>query len=408
MNAPDLIQQKTTQQKAAQQNTSQQSLAKKFAETFRGEPSCGEPKIFRAPGRVNLIGEHTDYNDGFVLPAAIGFSAYVAAAPRCDGKLVIRSENFPGEYAFDANHLPARRLGEWCDYVLGVAVTLGQAGYSIPEASLLVRGEVPIGAGLSSSAAVEVATALALASLGGAELCSTQIARLCQKSENEFVGARVGIMDQYVSCLGKAGHVLFLDCRSLEFKIVPFPRNLKFVICNTMVKHELASGGYNRRREECERATKMFAKWDPKVRSLRDVSIELLERRAQALPQAIRKRCFHVVQENQRVLAAVRCLESGDLARLGELMRASHQSLRDQYEVSCQELDIMLEAAAGLPGYCGGRMTGGGFGGCTVNLVYENNAENFAAQISERYRQATGIDPQTYICGAEDGAQALG
>lgn len=390
------------QQNSIQQSSTLNGLARKFAEAFRAEPG-----VFCAPGRVNLIGEHTDYNDGFVLPAAIGFSTFVAAAPRSDGRLVIRSENFPGEFAFETNHLPQGRKGQWCDYVLGVAVTLQRAGYSVPAASLLVRGEVPMGSGLSSSAAVEVATALALVSLSGVELPFTEIAKLCQKSENEFVGARVGIMDQYVSCLGKAGHALFLDCRSLEYELVPVPAHVKFVICNTMVKHELASGGYNQRREECEEGTKLFAKWDNNVRALRDVSMEVLERHAGELPEAIRKRCLHVVQENQRVLDAVRCLQAGDLIRLGELMRASHNSLRDLFEVSCRELDIMVEAAEGLPGYCGGRMTGGGFGGCTVNLVRDLDAENFAAQISERYRSATGIDPQTYICSAENGAQAL-
>jgi galactokinase len=393
---------KMTAQDLAQQNLKQQRLAQQFAEIFGAAP-----RIFRAPGRVNLIGEHTDYNDGFVMPAAIGFSSFVAAAPRSDGKLVIRSENFPGEFSFDTDHLPQARPGNWCDYVLGVAVTLQRTGHSVPAASLLVRGDVPMGAGLSSSAAVEVATALALVSLSGANLPLTEIAKLCQKSENEFVGARVGIMDQYVSCLGKAGHALFLDCRSLEFKPVPLPPNIQFVICNTMVKHELASGAYNQRREECERGTRMFAKWDPKVRALRDVSIDLLERHAHELPEAVRKRCFHVVHENQRVLDAVRCLETGSLGQLGELMQASHNSLRDLYEVSCRELDMMVEAAEGLPGYRGGRMTGGGFGGCTVNLVRNGDAENFVTEIAKRYRRATGIEPQIYICNAENGAQVL-
>jgi galactokinase len=391
-----------TQQPAAPPNPGQRSLKQEFVATFGAEPS-----IFRAPGRVNLIGEHTDYNDGFVMPAAIGFSTFVAAAPRFDGKLVIRSQNFPGEFSFDAKNLPTRRLGQWCDYVLGVAVTFQRTGYPISGASFLVRGEVPMGAGLSSSAAVEVATALALVNLNQCDVSLPDIAKLCRKSENEFVGARVGIMDQYVSCLGRAGHALFLDCRSLEFKPVPIPTNLRFVICNTMVKHELASGAYNQRREECEQGTRMFSKWDPKVKALRDVSIDLLERHAHELPETVRKRCLHVVQENQRVLEAVHCLQAGNLGGLGELLRASHNSLRDLYEVSCRELDIMVEAAESLPGYCGGRMTGGGFGGCTVNLVRYDDAENFAAQIAQRYRDATGLDPQIYICSAEDGAQAL-
>jgi galactokinase len=391
-----------TQPHAAAPNATQRTLRQEFAENFSAQPS-----IFRAPGRVNLIGEHTDYNDGFVMPAAIGFSTFVAAAPRSDGKLVIRSQNFPGEFTFEAQNLPANRLGKWCDYVLGVAVTLQRTGYSVSGASLLVRGEVPMGAGLSSSAAVEVATALALVKLNRYDLSLPDIAKLCQKSENEFVGARVGIMDQYVSCLGKAGHALFLDCRSLEFKLVPIPTNLRFVICNTMVRHELASGAYNLRREECEQGTRMLAKWDPNVRALRDVSIELFDQHAHDLPEAIRKRCLHVVLENQRVLDAVRCLQTGELGRLGELLRASHNSLRDLYEVSCRELDLMVKAAEGLPGYLGGRLTGGGFGGCTINLVRDDHAENFTTQIAERYRRATGIEPQIYVCGAEDGAQPL-
>src|SRR5579863_350217 len=390
-----------TPQPAALANPGQRTLREEFAEAFGVEP-----RIFRAPGRVNLIGEHTDYNDGFVMPAAIGFSTFVAAAPRSDGKLVIRSHNFPGEFSFETSNLPASRLGQWCDYVLGVAVTFQRMGYPVSGASLLVRGEVPMGAGLSSSAAVEVATALALVNLNRCDVSLPDIAKLCQKSENEFVGARVGIMDQYVSCLGRAGHALFLDCRSLEFEPVPIPTNLRLVICNTMVKHELASGAYNQRREECEQGTRMFSTWDPRVRALRDVSMDLLERHAHELPQTVRKRCLHVVQENQRVLDAVRSLQTGDLGRLRELLQASHNSLRDLYEVSCRELDIMVEAAEGLRGYCGGRMTGGGFGRCTVNLV-RDNAESFAAEISQRYRHATHIDPQIYICSAEDGAQAL-
>jgi galactokinase len=207
--------------------------------------------------------------------------------------------------------------------------------------------------------------------------------------------------------MAKAGHAFFLDCRSLDFKFVPIPAGIQLVICNTMVKHELATGSYNTRREECEQGVKLFAQWDPGVRALRDVSIDLLKRHEKDLPEVIRKRCSHVVFENERVLDAVRCLREGDIVRLGGLMRASHASLRDLYEVSCRELDVMCESAEGLPGYCGGRMTGGGFGGCTVNLVRSENAADFSAKISERYRRATGIDPQVYICSAEDGAHLL-
>ena len=366
-----------------------------------------QPRIFRAPGRVNLIGEHTDYNDGFVMPSAVGFSTYVAIAARQDRKLVIRSEEFPGDFAFDVDHLPEKRTGAWCDYVLGVAGVLGQRGAQLRGANVLVHGEVPLAAGLSSSAALEVASALALMSIGEMQLPLTAVAKFCQQAENVFVGARVGIMDQFVSCMGKAGHAFLLDCRSLEFQFVPLPAGVRLVVCNTMVKHDLATGAYNTRREECEEGVRSFAKWDPAIRALRDVSVEFLEEHRLDLPHTIWKRCSHVIHENQRTLAAADSLRKVDLARVGELMRQSHDSLRDLYEVSCSELDIMVEAAQDLPGFVGGRMTGGGFGGCTVNLVREEAARDFATQIAERYRQKTGIKPQVYLCTAEDGAKEL-
>jgi galactokinase len=365
------------------------------------------PRIFRAPGRVNLIGEHTDYNDGFVMPAAVAFSTYVAVAPRPDRKLVIHSEEFPGNFEFDLDHLPERRTGAWCDYVLGVASVLQQRGLKFGGASLLVHGEVPIGAGLSSSAAVEVASALALMSMSETQLPLPEIAKLCQYAENNFVGAKVGIMDQFVSCMGKAGHAFLLDCRSLEFRFVPIPTGIRLVVCNTMVKHDLATGAYNTRRAECEEGARLFAKWDPAVRALRDVSVDLLDQHLHDLPPTIGKRCSHVVRENQRTLDAARLLTEGDLAQVGTLMCESHNSLRDLYEVSCRELDIMVDAAEGLAGFVGGRMTGGGFGGCTVNLVREENAEGFAKGIAERYLQKTGITAQVYLCIAEDGAREL-
>jgi len=378
-------------------------LAQHFEKLFGSRP-----RVYRAPGRVNLIGEHTDYNDGFVMPAAVAFSTYVAIAARPDRKLVIHSEEFPGNFEFDLDNLPQRRSGTWCDYVLGVATVLRQRGHKLAGANLLVHGEVPIGAGLSSSAAIEVASALALLSLTGTQLPLPDIAKLCREAENTFVGARVGIMDQFVSCMGKAGHAFLLDCRSLEFKFVPIPPGISLVVCNTMVKHDVATSAYNTRRAECEEGVRLFAQWDSSVHALRDVSVDLLEQHSRDLPPTIWKRCSHVVRENQRTQDAARALSSGDLKHLGELMRDSHHSLRDLYEVSCRELDVMVEAAEGLPGFCGGRMTGGGFGGCTVNLVREGSATDFAAQISERYQQSTGIIPHVYICSAEDGAQALG
>ncbi|MGH9538207.1 MAG: galactokinase [Terriglobales bacterium] len=376
-------------------------MARHFEDLF-GSP----PRIFRAPGRVNLLGEHTDYNEGFVLPCAIGFSTRVAIFPRQDRKLVIRSEEFSEQYEFDLDNLPSRAKGVWSDYVLGIAVMLRQMGHCTPGASLLVRGEVPIGAGLSSSAAIEVASALALMSLDGAPLPLPEVAKLCQRTENLFIGARVGIMDQFVSCLGKAGHALLLDCRSLEYKLIPIPDSLRLVICNTMVKHEHASGAYNRRREECDEGVKILAQWYPEIRALRDVSVEQLQRHAAQIPEVIYKRCLHVVSENDRVLAGAQYMTDGDVSRFGGLMRESHRSLRDLFEVSCRELDVMAEIAESLPGYCGGRMTGGGFGGCTVNLVKTGDAQKFAEQISERYNAALGIKPDVYVCSAANGASA--
>ncbi len=366
-----------------------------------------QARIFRAPGRVNLIGEHTDYNDGFVMPAAVAFSTYVAIGARPDRKLLIHSEEFPGNFEFHLDHLPRQRTGAWCDYVLGVATTLQEAGHQLQGANLFVHGEVPIAAGLSSSAALEVASALALVSINATQMPLLHVAQLCRQAENTFVGARVGIMDQFVSCMGKAGHALLLDCRSLEFQLVPIPNGISLVVCNTMTKHDLATGAYNARREECEEGVRYFQRWNPKIRALRDVSLELLEQHAPDLPATIRRRCTHVVRENQRTLDAAQSLKEGNLDRVKTLMRESHDSLRDLYEVSCRELDIMVEAANGLPGFCGGRMTGGGFGGCTVNLVHKEDAPAFAQQIAERYRQKSGINPQVYLCTAEDGAGEL-
>lgn len=362
------------------------------------------PRIFRAPGRVNLIGEHTDYNDGFVMPAAVGFSTYVVIAKRPDRKFLIHSEESSEHGVFDVDRLPESRTRQWYDYVLGVARVLQQRGHTLPGANLLVHGEVPIGAGLSSSAALEVAFARAITNLGDIAIPLPEIAQLCRQAENEFVGARVGIMDPFVSCMAKKGQALLLDCRSLDFQLVPIPSGVRLVVCNTMVKHDLATGAYNTRREECEQATSFFAGKDPEVRALRDVSVEMLERYANELPSLIRKRCTHVVRENQRTIDLSHALANADWTRVAQLMKQSHQSLRDLYEVSCRELDIMVDAAEGLSGFLGGRMTGGGFGGCTINLVRDNETPAFAAKVTELYCKATGIDPQTYLCDAGDGS----
>jgi galactokinase len=366
-----------------------------------------EDRTFRAPGRVNLIGEHTDYNDGFVMPAALDFSTWVKVSPLEQRKLKIFSENFNDEIEviLDDQNLAPR--GHWSDYPIGVAVVLERAGHRLRGAQLRIRGEVPIGSGLSSSAAVEVATACALVANSGLKIDPRELALLCQRAENEFVGARVGIMDQFISLFGQEQKALLLDCRSLEFRLLPLPGTVRLIICNTMVKHALASSAYNERRAQCEAGVKHLAKFLPHVTALRDVTIEQLEEHRGGLEDVVYRRCRHVITENARVLSAGDALERGDLERFGELMDESHRSLRDDYEVSSEELDLMVEIAQRVEGVFGARMTGGGFGGCTVNLVAETHVDEFQTRVANEYKHATNLKPEIYICTAANGAEEV-
>ena len=361
-------------------------------------------RVFRAPGRVNLIGEHTDYNDGFVMPAAIDRSVWAAVSPRSDKHLVVRSTNFTDSVEIDLDKEDSRAARHWSDYVHGVAVMLRQAGHCLRGANLLIRGDVPIGAGLSSSAAVEVATALALMGNSGVSVDRVELAKLCRRAENEFVGARVGIMDQFISCMAQAGHALCLDCRSLQHRALPVPRDVSLVICNTMVTHELAGNEYNTRRAECEEGVRLLSRSLPGIRALRDVTPEQLQRHASELPTTILKRCRHVVLENARVCDAAAALDRGDLAAFGRLMRESHQSLRADYEVSCAELDLMVALTEKQEGVYGARMTGGGFGGCTVSLVRSDATAEFQRAVSAAYSAKTGLEPQIWVSSAAAGA----
>ena len=364
-------------------------------------------RLFRAPGRVNLIGEHTDYNDGFVMPVALDISTWARVSSRDDRRVQIYSENFDEQVEVDLDDAQLTAHKHWSDYPIGVVVMLERAGHRLHGARLEIRGEVPIGSGLSSSAAIEVATACALVANSGLEIDKRELARLCRQAENEFVGARVGIMDQFVSLFGQAQHALLLDCRSLEFKLLPLPDNVRLIICNTMVKHELASSAYNERREQCEAGVKHLAQFLPEVKALRDVSIEQLEQYRAGLSEVVYRRCRHVITENARVLAAGDALERGDLREFGKLMAASHESLRDDYEVSCDELDLMVELAEKIEGVYGARMTGGGFGGCTVNLVAEDHAEEFQEIIAREYERITKLKPEIYVCTAANGAEEV-
>jgi galactokinase len=371
-----------------------------------------DARIYRAPGRVNLIGEHTDYNDGFVMPAAIGFSTWVALATRDDRKLSIYSENFSERVEFDlsginGNGARASAAAHWSDYVCGVAVTLERAGYALRGGDMLIWGEVPIGSGLSSSAAVEVAVGYALLEASGHTVDRVELAKLCQRAENEYVGMRCGIMDQFISCCGQAGRALLLDCRSLDHRSLPLPGDALLVVCNTMVKHELASGEYNRRRAECEAGVERMAKFLPGLRALRDVTLADFELYGGELPEVVHRRCRHVIGENARVMDAAAALERNDLAAFGRLMGESHRSLSDDYQVSCDELNLLVELASRVEGVYGARMMGGGFGGCVINLVAAESVAGFERVVARGYEQATGRAPEIYVCDTAEGVESL-
>ena len=368
-----------------------------------------EPRLFHAPGRVNLIGEHTDYNGGFVLPMAIERETIVAAAAREDRKICVRSMNLneAGEIDLDA---PEQKLrGSWLDYVEGVARILERRNLArLCGADMLISSNVPTGAGLSSSAALEIAIGLALSEISGQTIEKVQLALAGQAAEHEFVGAKVGIMDQYISALGKKGHALLIDCRSLEAVQVPFTNDeTAIVICNSKVEHELAGSEYNTRRAECEQAVEILQKFLPEITQLRDVSVADYEKHANHLPEIISKRCRHIVTENQRTLNAVRALKKDDLKEFGRLMFLSHESLRDDYQVSCRELDLLVEIASGCQGVLGARMTGGGFGGSTVNLVRREYLADFIEKVSKEYFNRTQIETDIYVSGTADGASEL-
>jgi galactokinase len=361
----------------------------------------GAPRIFRAPGRVNLIGEHTDYNDGFVMPCAIDFATYVAARARADRKLAVASMNFPGIYEFDLDHPTADIAEGWARYVQGVAMILEKSGYVLKGADILIDSTVPVGAGLSSSAALEVSIGYALSKLAGKEIDKWTLAKIGQRAEHEYAGVRSGIMDQFASAFGEKNHALFLDCRSLRWEPIPLSK-ARFIICNTKTKHELADGEYNKRRADCEEAARLLGK-----DSLRDVGLEEFNDKINDLPERIGKRARHVLTENIRVLLAVGSLKNNDLAKFGSLMDASHESLRDDYEVSSPELDLMVEIVRAQPGVLGSRMTGGGFGGCTVNLLDREVSAEFIENVSTQYRNKTGITPEIYVCNPDEGVSEL-
>ncbi len=379
-------------------------LVNGFKEHFGGEPEV----LVRAPGRVNLIGGHTDYNDGFVLPVAIDRDIMVASRSRDDALVRVYSLDFGAmaEFALDDIHSDSENT--WSNYPRGVAHFLKEEGYELRGMEAVVTGNIPLAAGLSSSAAMEVAMAMAFEKISGLEIDPVRMALICQKAENQFVGVNCGIMDQFISRMGLKDHALLLDCRILEFELVPFKlEGVKIVVCNTAVKRGLVDSEYNKRRSECERGMTILDEFLPGIRALRDVDIDDFQRYKSYLPEITEKRCRYIIKENMRVLESVQSLEENDLARFGFLMNESHVGLRDEYEVSCPELDAMVEIAWSIDGVLGSRMTGAGFGGCTVTLVTEDCVEQLIEKVNKEYPERTGLQPEIYVCTAEDGAGDL-
>jgi galactokinase len=372
-----------------------QTLEQSFSTYFNAKPEF----IVRAPGRVNLIGEHTDYNDGFVLPMAIDHAVWIALSPRADSQVRIRSLDLEVDSAFDLNSLTK---GEgWLEYIKGVAYQLQKAGHELRGFDAVMTGDVPRGAGLSSSAAVELATARAFAEISGFAWDAAQMAKISQKAENEWVGVNCGIMDQMASAASREGYALFLDCRTLEYQHAPLPENTSVVILDTSTRRGLVDSAYNERRSQCEEAAHWFG-----VKALRDVSEDEFEKR-NGLSEVVMKRARHIITENARVLEAVQVMKAGNVKRLGELFNASHNSLRDDFEVTNKALNQIVECAQEQSNCYGARMTGAGFGGCAVALVQEKNAQEFTNAVSAAYKQRSGLDASVYVCKASEGASLV-
>jgi len=368
----------------------------------------GEGRVFRAPGRVNLIGEHTDYNDGLVMPFAIDRDSLTIGRTRQDSTVTVAAVDVDGNATFDLNGPPPARTGSWQDHAAGIIFSVRDSFGLGSGADLLFTSNVPVGAGLSSSAAMSVSLGFALLSLAEIKADPEQLAFAAQRGENEVVGIRSGIMDQFTAVFGRRGHAMLLDCRSLERRYVPLPgEETVIALCDSGVKHSLASSEYNLRREQCEKGVEIISKSLPAVTSLRDLSLFDLSHFASEIPEIVYRRCRHVVTENERTVHGADAFERGDLADAGRHMLASHRSLRDDYEVSCDELDLLVDAAMGVSGVYGARMTGGGFGGCTVNLLRADAFHPFTDTVNRTFENKYGREPEIFVFQAADGASEV-
>ena len=383
-------------------------LAALFHQRFAATPTL----LARAPGRVNLLGEHVDYNDGMVLPAAIDRAVSLAARPNEEGLVTLFAADLKQSVSFRVEALESKKdaagkaLPNWALYPAGVAWALQSSGLAVRGMQAVYTSDVPIGSGLSSSAAVEMAFGVTWQALGGWKLDKVELAKKGQMAENQYVGVSTGLMDQFASTCGVKGHVLYFDTRSLVWEPIPLPDGTAIVIADSGVRRSLVTSAYNERRASCEQAVELLRQHLPNIQSLRDVSTVEFAAYSEFLPETVRKRAEHIVKEIHRVEQAVGCLRSGDARLFGGLMYAGHNSLRDLYEVSCPELDVLVSATREIPGCYGARLTGAGFGGCTVNLVEADKAQAFVQALHAAYQQKTGRDAAIYVCQASDGAKA--
>ena len=379
-------------------------IGTRFRERFGSEPTVWS----RAPGRVDLMGSHTDYNLGYVLTQAIDRDTWIAARPRSDGRVAIESLNLEGRGEFPLDGITSDMAVPWTNYVRGVASVLREEGYSLRGFDGLVHSTIPFGSGLSSSAALEVATAVLFDMLGELNIEPVQMALLCQRAENEFVGMNCGILDQYSSTMGKAGSVLLLDCRDLSSVTKPVAGGIQVVICDTRASRELTGSEYAERRAQCEEGARILGGFYPEVRSLRDAGLEQLEAHRADLSDVVYRRCRFVIEENRRVLDIAAALALGDLVQIATLAAQSYAGARDLYEISCAEMEMMMAAMLGGPGVIGARQAGAGFGGCMVALVDGEGVDDFAQHVQAHYHASSGIEPQVYPAQAAPGAGPLG
>jgi galactokinase len=382
------------------------SLKQAFSQVFGDGDGL---TVARAPGRVNLIGEHTDYNDGFVFPMAINMDIVIGGRKRPDQLVRIHSIDYQRTVEFSlAQPITNDDEESWSNYPRGVLWAMQEAGVHLSGMELAFFGTIPQGSGLSSSAALEVATAVLVQRLIGSTIPRPELVLLCQKAENDFVGMKCGIMDQFISVLGQKDHALFVDCRTLAYERIPLELgDYRILVCHSGVKHSLVDSEYNRRRQECETGVAILAAKYPAVKALRDADLAMLSACQDRMDPVVYKRCHHVITENARVLKSIKALKAGDLVTFGQLLNQSHASLRDDYEVSCPEVDLLVELAQESHGVLGARITGGGFGGCTVNLIHVDAVEAFKERVVPAYREKTGLEAQVYVSTAANGAEIL-